>query len=312
MINKLQIIFFCSIILLTTSSSLYSKTIKIDSQKQFNYASSLFSSGDFQEAISEYKRFIFFFKDDPRIKQAMYRIGMAYYNMKNFRMAAQSFMILSDKFKDDDLIPDDFITLAWFRTSECYFFLNAKEQAVNHLENMITFTENQKIIDEARYRIGWIFTNTGQWDKAAASFSKISKQRQNKYKLKILEEELEKAGKIPSKNPDIAGLLAVIPGLGHLYCERYQDAAISFVLNGALIASAWLSFDNNNPALGGLLSLIEIGFYSGNIYGAVSSAHKYNMNQQAVFIDKIRKKVKVRLSAIPEKKALFLSFHYNF
>ncbi len=312
MINKLQSAFLLFIIFAILSPNAFSKTIQIDSDRQFNYAWHLFSAGDFESAIPEYKRFIFFFKDDPRIKHAMYQIAMAYYNMKNFRMAAQSFMIITDKFKDDDLIPDDFVTLAWFRISECYLFLNAGDQAVNHLENLISLTENQKIINEARYRIGWIFTNMGKWEKALASFSKISKEGQNKYRLKNLNKELKKADEIPSKNPDVAGFLAIMPGLGHIYCERYQDAAVSFLLNGALIASAFFAFDNENPALGGLLSLIEIGFYSGNIYSAVTSAHKYNLNQQAIFIDKLRKKVKVKLSAIPEKKGIFLSFQYDF
>ena len=130
----------------------------------------------------------------------------------------------------------------------------------------------------------------GKWEKALASFSKISQERQDEYRLKILNQELKKTGEIPSKAPKLAGFLAVIPGAGHLYCERYQDAAVSFLLNGAMIASAWLAFDNDNPALGGLLSIIEIGFYSGNIYSAVSSAHKYNKARQAIFIEKIRKK----------------------
>jgi hypothetical protein len=98
-------------------------------------------------------------------------------------------------------------------------------------------------------------------------------------------EKLEEADEIPEKIPGLAGTLSLIPGAGYLYLGRYRDAATAFLLNAALIGATWEAFDNGNEILGGLLGVVEAGFYSGNIYGSVSSAHKYNRDQVQEFID---------------------------
>jgi hypothetical protein len=61
--------------------------------------------------------------------------------------------------------------------------------------------------------------------------------------------------------------------------------------------AAYEAFDNDNNALGGIITLVELGFYTGNIYGAVSSAHKYNRTKTGQFIQKLRKNHKVNFSA---------------
>ena len=73
----------------------------------------------------------------------------------------------------------------------------------------------------------------------------------------------------------MAGFLSILPGGGYFYCERYQDALVAFLLNGALILASWEAFDQGNPALGGVIAAVEFGFYAGNIYGGIASAHKY-------------------------------------
>ena len=37
----------------------------------------------------------------------------------------------------------------------------------------------------------------------------------------------------------------------------------------------------SNTPLAAVISFVEFGFYAGNIYGAVSSAHKYNRDRIA-------------------------------
>ena len=72
---------------------------------------------------------------------------------------------------------------------------------------------------------------------------------------------------------------------GHLYSERYRDAAVAFVLNGAFIWGMVEAFQHKNYAVGGILTFFELGWYSGNIYSAVSSAHKYNRNKKKEYLD---------------------------
>ena len=65
---------------------------------------------------------------------------------------------------------------------------------------------------------------------------------------------------------------------------------------GALIYAAYDSFDDDNNALGGLLAFVGFGFYAGNIYGGVNSAHKYNRSKTSSFIDKLKVQHKLNLS----------------
>ena len=90
--------------------------------------------------------------------------------------------------------------------------------------------------------------------------------------LKSLEGE-----RLPYKSPSTAGVLAaVLPGSGHVYCDRYKDGVVAFLLNGLFIWATLEAFDNDQEVLGGILGFLELGWYSGNIYSAVNTAHKYN------------------------------------
>ncbi|MEI6357230.1 MAG: hypothetical protein WCP53_09010, partial [Verrucomicrobiota bacterium] len=75
---------------------------------------------------------------------------------------------------------------------------------------------------------------------------------------------------------------------GHLYAERPRDALVAFLLNGAFIWGAAELFHHDNYVAGGIFAFFELGWYSGNIYSAVSSVHKYNRNKESDFIQKLK------------------------
>ncbi|OHE30487.1 MAG: hypothetical protein A3J94_01550 [Syntrophus sp. RIFOXYC2_FULL_54_9] len=93
-------------------------------------------------------------------------------------------------------------------------------------------------------------------------------------------EELLKAKKgARYKSPETAGALsALLPGAGQFYNERYRDGVYSFLLNTLFILAAYKAYESDNYGLGAILTLFEIGWYTGGIYGAVGGAHKVNRN----------------------------------
>ena len=196
--------------------------------------------------------------------------------------------------------------------SEAYANLKAFNLALISLNNLVTITQDEDIRDEAYYRIGWIYIETASWDNARQYFEKISHKNRQKFRLERLADELGKETLIPQKDPNLAGFLSIIPGGGYLYCERYQDALIAFLLNGGLILAAYESFDEGNGALGGLLTFVGFGFYAGNIYGAVTSAHKFNRKETGRFIYQLKKNTRVNLSADLENKSVYLSLRFSF
>jgi len=264
----------------------------IDADKQFEFAEYFFSNQEYTSAISEYERFIYFFPKDDRIEPAMFRIGMAHFKSKRFRQAVNAFKTLIEKYGQTDLSIKSYLMI-----SASYAKLNAFDDAIINLHNLITITGDENIKDEAYYKIGWIYIEMASWEKAKNYFSKISAPNKDTYRLKRLAVDLDKEKIIPQKNPRLAGFLSVIPGAGFLYTERYQDALIAFLINGALMYAAYEAFDNDNNVLGGIITLVELGFYTGNIYGAVSSAHKYNRTKTGQFIQKLMENHKVNFSA---------------
>jgi hypothetical protein len=196
--------------------------------------------------------------------------------------------------------------------SKCYTELNALGFAIINLHNIIAITDDADVKDEANYRIGWIHLEMASWKEAKRYFSKISTQNQNKYRIEKLYAELEKARLIQKKSPQLAGFVSIIPGAGYLYCERYQDALITFLLNGALMVAAYESFDEGHDALGGIISFVGFGFYTANFYGAVSSAHKYNRKKNGQFFKQLENAAKVDLFVDFENKGAGLALQLVF
>ena len=283
-----------------------------DADKQFDFAAHYFSNGEYFRAIGEYERFIYFFPQDDRVELAMYQIGMSYFKSKRFKEALTAFGGLIDtQFNANREWPQ--IAKSYFMVSECHLKLNAPGHAISNLNNLIAITDDTDVKDKAYYKIGWIYLEISSWKEARSYFDKISQENRDKYKLEKLSAELEGVNSIPRKSPKLAGVLSILPGAGYLYCERYHDAMFSFLLNGLLMYAAYESFDNGSYALGGVITFVGTGFYTGSVYGSVSSAHKYNQNHTNRFIENLKQNTKIGLSAGGAKgRGIAICFQYVF
>jgi TolA-binding protein/TM2 domain-containing membrane protein YozV len=289
------------------SHSIAGSVIEIDANKQFNFAESLFKWGNYRHSIDEYQRFIHFFPEDDRVEHAMFKVGRAYFHSRRFKAAISAFNAVIDKYNNSHLSIQSYLMI-----SESYLNQKAYGSAVITLHNLINITGDIQIKDEAHYRLGWVHIKMAEWNKARSYFAKISASNKEKYRLKALSAELDREKLIPQKNPGLAGALSVIPGAGQLYVGRYQDALIAFLINAGLILAAYESFDNELYALGGLITVLELGFYAGNIYGAVTSAHKYNRKATHQFIEHLKENSKIKFSAGKDAKAFLLTFEVAF
>ncbi len=259
------------------------EALVVEPDAQFALAQSLYAAGDFQGAVVEYRRFAHFFPEDPRVEAAMYAVGRSWFDAQRFNQAIEAFLALVERFPDSPLaVP---ATLA---AADAHQRNAAPGQAVALLERLAAEGGDPRVIDEANYRIGWIHLEAADWDRARQAFDRIRPESREAYRLRQLSEELERVPDLAEKNPAVAGLLALIPGAGHVYCGRYRDALIAFTVNAALIAAAVESFDNDLPVLGGVISAVGLGFYSGSIYSAVGSAHKHNRSLQRDYIEGLK------------------------
>jgi len=283
--------------------------IVIDPERQFQFAEDYFQNGEYYRAIGEYKRFIYFFPLSDKVELARYKIGLCYLNGEKYPEAIKTFDELIEDYKNTG-----YALKSYLKISRAYVLLKRYDAALSHIKNVITIAPNQEIKDEAYYQGGWVYLEMGLWEKAQKYFEEISVQNRKNYNLKKIIMELERKLPLKRKNPTTAGLLAIIPGAGHLYCERKKDALISFLLNGAMIYAAYEAFDNDLDVIGGIITFFELGFYSGNIYSAVSSAHKYNRDERSKFLDYLKKNTKVNISLDKNHggESLFLMCKFSF
>lgn len=274
------------------------KEILVNPDEQFSYAEDCFVKEDYIHAASEFKRFIFFFPKDERREPATYKTGLSLYRSGKYQEAIQFFHQFLEEYGDTA-----FTRNASFLIARSYLALDRKGDAIISLNNLTTLTKDIQTKDHANYELGWIWLEQPSYrlsveenEKHATGYlKKISAEGYDELKIAELENELQKYEALSQKNPVIAGSLSIVPGLGQLYCERYQDFVTAFLLNAAFGIAAFEAFDHENYALGGLISMVGFGFYAGNIYGAVSSAHKYNRDQRTNFIELLKQKTRIQI-----------------
>ena len=285
------------------------ETLLITPEAQLQFADHCFESGEYYRAIGEYERFIYFFPHSDKVEDARYKICLSYLKGERYQQAIEAFHELIEEYRDSE-----YALKCYLGMGEAYLLLKKYDMALSSLQNLITIAPDQELRDEAFHQKGWVYLEMGLWGRAGETFENISPPARERYAIEKLLCELKKKQRLKTKNPTTAGLLAIIPGAGHLYCERKRDAFISFLLNGAMIYAAYEAFDNDLEGLGVVIGLFELGFYSGNIYSAVSSAHKYNRDQRNRYLYYLKEHISVNVSSARpgEDRALLLSYQLRF
>ena len=285
------------------------QALTIEPDQQFTFAQQLYQNGQYRRAAEEYQRFAFFFPDEPRSREALYLAGDAFFNGREIDTALG---ILKNLSRQTPL--DPVAVKAFFLMAECHLQLGSPSQALLQLHNLVALSDNEEVRDRAYFRMGWIHIEQMDWAAALRAFDHVGPG--SRLPVPQVTAALTQTNTIPQKSPALAGTLSIVPGAGQLYCERYQDAFAAFLVNVGLIWAAVDAFEQEQYALGGLLSFVGAGFYTGNIYSAVSSAHKYNQRQKQSFIDHLKQNLNLSLNAgspeHPRRASLCVTFNVRF
>jgi len=253
----------------------------ISADMQFGYADSLFHSQDYPTAQVEFKRFCHFFPEDNRALEAEFKTAMALYHQEKFHEAATQFNQIILKEGADPMTLE-----SYFMQARAFLKMGNPGYAQIVLQNFLQLNHTPEIRDRIYLELAQIqIQNSNHMgrddlDQAQKYLSMIPPDKGAPSRVKEQLAAIERAKNAPEKNPGLAGIFAVIPGAGFLYCGRYKDAFVTFCLNAGLMFAAYQAFDHDNPALGGVIAFVETGFYGGNIYGSISAAHKQNKAQQ--------------------------------
>ncbi|MBN1848107.1 MAG: tetratricopeptide repeat protein [Deltaproteobacteria bacterium] len=249
-----------------------SAQITLDSKDQFGFARYCMEQGEYYRAVGEFERFVFLFPDHERVPEAQYYIGVCYVLGGRYDSARS---VLEEVYRKQSELP--LSEKALFMMGEAYYRQGAFEEAEQYFRKVIDDHTQSELRGAVLYRLGWSRLKTDQWQDAAKIFLDIDQNSDLYNQSLILSTEALKGDTLPRKSPATAGIMAaVIPGMGHVYCGRPKDGLTAFLVNGLFIWAAVESFEHDQDVLGSVLTFLEVGWYTGNIYSAVNCAHKYN------------------------------------
>lgn len=289
----------CAVIFMTAllviPSAAGEETLTISPEQQLGLADFFFKSGEYDRAVTAYETFLYFFPDHDETGYARFQVARSFLKQEKIEAALERFEKIYSEGTDTR-----FQAEAGFMAARCYTALGMKDRALSMLNLVGETTDDPAVRERIFYETGWtwleafpVLTPT-EIAAAVANFEQIPSPARDRLHVQAVLDALEQArhdddGLLASmKSPVLAGTLAVMPGAGYLYCERYHDALISFLFNGAMILAAWEAFDEGQEALGAVLSVVELGFYGGSIYGSISAAHKHNRRRTGTFMDGLR------------------------
>lgn len=282
--------------------------ITITSEMQYDYARTLFTNKDYDAARVEYRRFIHFFPESTRLAEARFNIAVCLFEQKNYMEAAKGF---------NEIILEEgpYAGEAYFYQALAFINLGNTGYAEIVLQNYLKLADDLKTKDRIYAELARLHLMQAKAFKpdsltlAKEYLSKISPSGAYGDEVEKTMDLILAAEKVPRKNPGAAGFFSIIPGGGFLYCERYQDALVTFLLNAGLMLATYEAYDNDNKALAGVIGFVETGFYMGNIYGAVSSAHKYN---QAGVLKVLNRNISLAPKIDPEGRGFAVTFDFDF
>ena len=277
---------------------------------QIGYADTLFKNKDYDAAIIEYKRFVHFFPESEHLYQMKFKIAVCLFEQKKYMDAAKAF---NDIILENPEEPDT--GEAYFYQANAFINLGNMGYAEIVLQNYLKLSDDLKTKDRIYAELARLHLAQARAFKpnslslAKEYLSKISPSSANARDTEKTMDLIIAAEKAPKKNPRAAGFFSIIPGAGFLYCERYQDALVTFLLNTGLMLAAYEAYDKDNKALAGVIGFVETGFYMGNIYGSVSSAHKYN---QAGILRILNRDISLAPKIDTEGKGLAMTLYFDF
>ena len=261
MTSAIKIFFILLLVLLQQKEIIAQNTFS----EQFNYAKSLYEKENYFDAITEFKRLLFFAKDTKYDYESNLLIGLSYKSGAKFSEAIEYFKNAELASTSNEELFESQIEIV-----KINILRRTISRAFSILDSLQNNSRFQYRSDEIKYWKGWSYIFADNWGQAAEIFSKIETGKRLAEICDSVDNELY--------DPQMAKLLSLVPGAGQFYTGEYINGIISIgwnVLWGYLTIDAFLE----DRVLDGVLigSLLWWRFYSGNIQNAEKFAIEKNL-----------------------------------
>ncbi len=247
--------------------------VGIQVPESYSFAQFLMKKGYWEEAVVEFQRFCFLSPGHPFEAEARLAIGRCYEQGGDLARAVAAYRAVAQQHPNKPSGLE-----GYYRIGEAAYLAGEYDTVRQELTGFLDSHPDSSWKWPAQYRIAWSSLRLHSFHAASEQFTSIAAMESPfREPAGEIVQGLGQIGDLPYRSPWLAGLLScLLPGAGQVYAGAYKDGLLSLLVNGALIAASYEAFDKEVYGAGGLVSLISLTFYSGNIYGAVNSAHHAN------------------------------------
>ena len=227
------------------------------------------AQGNYDAAITEYKRFLFFHPDDPRLGEVYHDMGLAYRAEGLWTEAIAALRTATHYATDRESKSEYQLTLA-------VTLIATKNYDLAELELIKVMLRNPS----AQLHRRMLFLKTVlyiyqfRWKEAR----RVGREYTTDERLETL---FDAAVNTPQKSANVASLLSkILPGLGHVYIGDWRNGLNALLLNGALgflTIDAILDEHYTDAAL--WVGLVLLRYYRGNTFRARTAVEQFNLQK---------------------------------
>lgn len=228
-----------------------------------NLGDHFFNQAAYREAVTEYKR-ILFFEDYENRGDILFSMANSYYHWNQPRKAEKILLDLSVHNNSEEVDIKAMALLARIHWDSYNY--EAMRITLDKLSVELKPSNKQHI----QYIKAWSYVYQAEWDRGLRIIRDLRDPG-----LDLLVEELRGVYEVPQKSVALARLLSrFVPGWGQLYSGDYKNAVYSFLLVGSIRAS--LLWDIYQKAY--FMAIVKYLF----LYTRYSKGSIYNMESRIV------------------------------
>jgi hypothetical protein len=241
---------------------------------QLAFADHLFLDGDWYRAITEYRRYLFMVKGqgDDAARSAV-AIGEALLRGEQFDAAGRQLDGVAQRSSTFQLRQT-----ALFGSGRAYLLDGRPELAKPRFRLLVKDDQTPEALRaEAAWLLAWGHFDAGEME-AAEGVLQVVADKGGRHAKEALgaKAALAERHDLELKSPLVAGLLSVVPGMGHIYLGQWAVGVGSFMWNALFITAATVAWIQGDFAVAAVLTIFELGWYAGSAFGAVAGTYRHN------------------------------------
>ena len=249
-------------LLFCLSVSVYSQ----DLRNQLKYADSLFTAGEYFDAVTEYKRYLFFNNKSENEFFPNYKIGLSYKAGAKLDEAVKYLTLASIK-AGSEIEKYDVLT----NLARTHILRRTCKQAHKIIDNLMCLPEYSEKKNDLIYWKGFTYIFEDNWEAAYSQFALLEGKNEIMTICRNVADE-----KISVTFAKVISY--ILPGSGQFYAGEYLSGFISLAWN-VFLGYHTINAAANDRVFDALTvgNLLWLRFYKGNIQNAEKYATRKNL-----------------------------------